>query len=78
MAVITVRRHEKNMMTTERLPNWQTAVTWWGYAAGYTDAEILEAAMRRFDVSAEQLELRRNDGCVLVRIREENDDTNEG
>ena len=51
-----------------------------GYRTAETDEVILAAASEKLGVPVEQLELRRNDGCVLVRIRKERDDedTNEG
>ena len=46
---------------------------WTGPAQGYWTADsddvILVAASKKFGVPIEQLELLRNDGCVLVRIR---------
>jgi len=50
-----------------------------GYRTAETDEVILAAHSARYDVPIEKLELRRNDGCVLVRTKEEDDgeDTDE-
>ena len=45
-----------------------------GYRTAETDEVILAAYAEKTGVPVEELELLRNDGCVLVRIREEKDD----
>ena len=44
---------------------------WWqAYSADTTDADARSLAARKFDVLPERIELRRNGGCVLARVKE--------
>ena len=53
------------------IPDSPALSPWWqAYSADTTDADARSLAARKFDVLPESVELRRNGGCVLARMKE--------
>ena len=59
------------MSEQSTIPAWQRRDYWLGYSADVTDDEARERAARKLAVSPGRIELRRNGGGVLARVREE-------